>query len=120
MNSNYIPSTLTKKDKEKQIKSIKNKTDRPKVDSFKSKRSSWVSKFEKKYGTKITDKKFINDNLLKTRGQNLILEKGMAAYYSGSRPNQTKFSWANARLASVIMNGKARKVDEAIWIKYKV
>ena len=52
---------MTKKDKEKQIKSIKNKTDRPKVDSFKSKRSSWVSKFEKKYGTKITDKKFIND-----------------------------------------------------------
>jgi len=121
MNSNYVPSTLTKKDKEKQIKSIKNKTDRPKVDSFKSKRSSWVSKFEKKYGTKITDKKFINANILKTRGQNLILEKGMAAYYSsGSRPNQTKFSWSLARLASVIMNGKARKVDESIWLKYKV
>ena len=120
-NSNYVPSTLTKKDKEKQIKSIKEKTDRPKVESFKSKRSSWVSKFEKKYGTKITDKKFINDNLLKTRGQNLIIEKGMAAYYSsGSRPNQTKFSWSLARLASALLGGPASKVDKDILIKYKV
>ena len=112
MDKKYVPSSLTEKDKKKQIKSIKEKTDRPKVDSFKSKRSSWVSKFEKKYGTKITDKKFINKN---------IIDKGMAAYYSGgSRPNQTKFSWSNARLASVIMNGPARKVDKAIWDKYKV
>ncbi len=27
--------------------------------------------------------------------------------------------WARARLASVIMNGKARQVDKAIWDKYK-
>lgn len=121
MNSNYVPSSLTKKDKQKQLKSIKEKTDRPKVDSFKSKRSSWVSKFEKKYGTKITDKKFINDNILKTRGQNLIIEKGMAAYYSsGSRPNQTKFSWAYARLASALLGGPAAKTDKDILIKYKV
>jgi len=120
-NSNYVPSSLTKKDKQKQLKSIKEKTDRPKVDSFKSKRSSWVSKFEKKYGTKITDKKFINDNLLKTRGQNQILAKGMAAYYiSGSRPNQTKFSWSNARLASALLGGPAAKTDKDILIKYKV
>jgi len=121
MDKKYVPSSLTEKDKKKQIKSIKEKTDRPKVDSFKSKRSSWVSKFEKKYGTKITDKKFINKNIIKNAGIKQIIDKGMAAYYSGgSRPNQTKFSWSNARLASVIMNGPARKVDEKIWLKYKV
>jgi hypothetical protein len=27
--------------------------------------------------------------------------------------------WARARLASVIMGGKARQVDKAIWDKYK-
>ena len=46
--STYVPKTLTKEDKKKQIKSIKDKTDRPKLESFKSKRSSHVIKFEKK------------------------------------------------------------------------
>tara|TARA_R110001592_G_C12831447_1_gene719965 strand:+ start:350 stop:709 length:360 start_codon:yes stop_codon:yes gene_type:complete len=116
-----VPKELTEKDKKNQIKSIKEKTKRPKLESFKSKRSSWVEKFEKKYGTKITDKKFINENILKTKGINEILKKGQGAYYSsGSRPNQTPFSWANARLASVIMGGAARKVDNSIWTKYKV
>jgi len=119
--STYVPKTLTKEDKKKQIKSIKDKTDRPKLESFKSKRSSHVIKFEKKYKTKITDEKFINDNILKKQGQLEILKKGMGAYYSsGSRPNQTPESWAYARLASVIMNGPARKVDIKIWTKYKL
>ena len=44
----------------------------------------------------------------------------MGAYYSsGSRPNQTPFSWGNARLASVIMGGPARKIDKKIWEKNK-
>jgi len=119
--STYVPKTLTKEDKKKQIKSIKDKTDRPKLESFKSKRSSHVIKFEKKYKTKITDEKFINDNILKKQGQLEILKKGMGAYYSsGSRPNQTPESWAYARLASVIMNGPARKVDIKIFNKYKL
>jgi len=119
--STYVPKTLTKEDKKKQIKSIKDKTDRPKLESFKSKRSSHVIKFEKKYKTKITDEKFINDNILKKQGQLEILKKGMGAYYSsGSRPNQTPESWAYARLASVIMNGPARKVDMKIFNKYKL
>lgn len=119
--STYVPKELTEKDKKKQIKSIKEKTKRPKLESFTSKRSSWVEKFEKKYGTKITDKKFINENILKTKGINEIIKKGQGAYFSsGSRPNQTPFSWAYARLASVIMGGSARKVDKSIWDKYKV
>ena len=45
----------------------------------------------------------------------------MSAYYnSGSRPNQTPQSWSLARLASVILNGGARKVDQSIWDKYKL
>ena len=117
----YVPKSLTKEDRKKQIKSIEEGTDRPKLKSFKSKRSSYAVSFEKKYKTKITDKEYINKNIIKTKGQNEILAKGRGAYYSsGSRPNQTSNSWAYARLASVIMNGRARKVDKDIWDKYAI
>ena len=116
----YVPKSLSPEDRKKQIKSIKEKTDRPKLESFKSKRSSHVVKFEKKYGTKITDKQFIYKNIISKTGVDKILSKGRGAYYSGgSRPNQTPISWSNARLASVIMGGKARSVDKEIWDKYK-
>tara|TARA_R110002072_G_scaffold8207_5_gene42900 strand:- start:805 stop:1287 length:483 start_codon:yes stop_codon:yes gene_type:complete len=117
----YVPSTLTKKDKEKQIKSIKEKTikDRPKLKSFESKRSPWVSKFEKKYGFPITDKVKINKTLLSTTGINQVIKKGMGAYVSsGSRPNQTASSWAFARLASVLLFGPAARIDANILLKY--
>jgi len=49
------------------------------------------------------------------------MDKAKGAYFSGgSRPNQTPSSWAYARLASVIMNGPARKIDKDIWVKYKI
>ncbi len=116
----YVPKSLTPEDRKKQIKSIKEGKDRPKVDSFKSKRSSWAVKFEKKYGTKITDDDFISKNIISKTGINKILSKGRGAYYtSGSRPNQTADSWARARLASVIMGGAARKVDQKLWDQYK-
>jgi hypothetical protein len=116
----YVPKSLSREDTIKQIKSIKEGKDRPKVDSFKSKRSSHVVKFEKKYGTKITDDDFISKNIISKTGINKILSKGRGAYYSsGSRPNQTADSWARARLASVITGGAARKVDKDIWEKYK-
>ena len=120
---------LSKKDKQKQIKNIRRSkklytkgiyVDRPKLKSYKNKKSQWILKFEKKYNHKITDKKFIRENIISTRGQNLILKKGRGAYYSsGSRPNQSSNSWAYARLASVIMGGPARKVDQKIWNTYK-
>ena len=77
---------------------------------------------EKKYKTKISDFDFISKNILKKKGIDEIIKKGKAAYFSsGSRPNQTPTSWALARLAAVIMkNGAARKVDMAIWNKYKI
>tara|TARA_Y100000114_G_C11545790_1_gene224804 strand:+ start:181 stop:570 length:390 start_codon:yes stop_codon:yes gene_type:complete len=116
----YVPDSLSESDKKKQIKSIKEGKDRPQLDSFKSKRSSWVKQFEEKYNHKITDVQWISRNIISKTGIDQILDKGMAAYYSsGSRPNQTKESWAYARLASVIMGGPARKVDQSIWDKYK-
>jgi len=115
----YVPASLTKEDREKQVKSIKEGTKRPKVESFKSRRSKFVVAFEKKYGTKITDDKFISKNIISQKGIDEILDKGRGAYFTGSRPNQTPESWSRARLASVIMNGKARQVDIKIWNKYK-
>ena len=110
---------LKGKDRTAQIKSIVEKKKRPKTD-FKSKRSGWVSKFEKKYGTKITDKKFIHEKIITRTGQQKIIDKGMGAYYSsGSRPNQTPSSWGLARLASVILGGPSRRIDKNIWDKYK-
>ena len=117
----YVPKSLSEEDRKKQIKSIKEKTDRPKVESFKSKRSSHVEKFENKYGYKISNIGRISKEIISKKGIDLILKKGVGAYYSGgSRPNQTPRSWSLARLASVIMNGKAREVDKDIWNKYKI
>jgi len=116
----YVPPSLSKEDKKKQIKSIKEQTVRPKLKSFESKRSSFVKRFEKKFGYKINNFSRISKEIITKKGIDEIMSKGRAAYFSsGSRPNQTPTSWALARLASVIMNGKARKVDEKIWKKYK-
>ena len=112
---------LSKADKAKQVKSIKEGKDRPKLKSAPpSKRSSHVEKFEKKYGYKITNDSRISKEIISKTGIDKILSKGRGAYYSGgSRPNTTPSQWARARLASVIMGGKARQVDKAIWEKYK-
>lgn len=116
----YVPKTLTKEDAKKQIKSIKEGKPRPKVKSFKSKRSSFVERFEKRYGYKISNLTRISKEIISKKGIDEILKKGVGAYYSsGSRPNQTARSWSLARLASVIMGGAARKVDKDIWEKYK-
>ena len=120
---------LSRRDKSKQKKNlIKSRkmykkgiyVDRPKLKSSPKKRSQWIVKFEKRYNRKITDKNFIDKNIISKKGQNKILSKGKGAYYSsGSRPNQTSSGWAYARLASVIMGGKARKVDNDIWLSEK-
>ena len=119
INPKYVPKSLSESDKKKQIKSIKEGTDRPKTD-YKTKRSSHVVAFEKKYGEKITNDSFISKNIISKTGIDQILSKGRGAYYSaGSRPNVSATQWARARLASVIMGGPARKVDQKIWDKYK-
>jgi len=120
INKKYLPASLSKTDRAKQKKSIEEKKERPKVKSFKSKRSSYVERFEKRYGYKINNLTRISNEIISRTGINKILDKGMGAYYSsGSRPNQTARSWSLARLASVIVGGPARKVDSDIWNKYK-
>ena len=116
----YVPPSLSASDRKKQIKSIKDKTERPKV-KFESKRSSWVEKFELKFGYKINQKAKIAKEIISKEGIDQILSKGKGAYYSaGSRPNQTATSWSLARLASVILGGPARRIDKKIWEKYKI
>tara|TARA_R100000541_G_scaffold22088_4_gene32113 strand:+ start:303 stop:698 length:396 start_codon:yes stop_codon:yes gene_type:complete len=119
-NKKYVPDSLSKSDKKKQIKSIKDKKERPKLKSFESKRSPWVKKFEDKYGFKITNDSRISKEIISKTGINKILDRGVAAYFnSGSRPNQTPASWSRARLASVILKGPAYKIDKEIFEKYK-
>lgn len=117
----YLPDSLTPTERRKQIKSLFEKKDRPKTE-VKSRKSSWVVKFDKKY--KLKDKSL--PNIAKATGiplpaLKLVYKKGEGAYYSsGSRPNQTKDSWARARMYSYILGGKVRKVDKHITDKYKV
>jgi len=107
-------------DKKRQIESIREGKERPKDVDFESKRSTHVVAFEKKYGKKISDYAWIDKNLLKRAGIEKVLDKGRGAYFSsGSRPKQTAESWARARLASVLMGGPARKVDQKIWDEFK-
>lgn len=122
LNQKYVPKTLTKADKKKQVASIKKGTieDRPKVKSAPTKRSSLVVRFEKKYGKKISDLDWISKNIIRRPGIDQIMKKGYGAYKSGSRPNTTARQWALARLAGVIMNSPARKVDKKIWDEYKI
>jgi hypothetical protein len=125
-NPRKVPNTyikgLNKADKAKQIKSIKEQRKRPTLKSFKGKRSTHAQDFEKKYGVKITNSKWINDNLFKKAGQMIVLDKGKKAYFtSGSRPNQNPFSWAYARLASYLLKRGAFKVDgNELYEKYRV
>jgi len=114
---------LSKSDKAKQKAAIrKSRNDaksgkyatRPKLKSFKSKKSPHVVKALKKFDldsmknlSKISRETGCSIASLKT-----ILRKGRGAYYSdGSRPNQNADSWAYARLASAITGGGASKVD---------
>lgn len=118
----YIPSQLTKKDREKQRKGIEKSRrlyhkgiyiPRPHVSSFKSKPSRHVRRAKAMYGVNIG----ATPELAKASGCSMevlkaILRKGEGAYYSGgSRPNQTAQSWALARLASSLTGGKSSKVD---------
>jgi len=123
INLRYLPKRLTRKDRKSQSKELMKSRDlykrgiyhsRPKVKSFKSKKSHFISEAEKLYHV---NKIGATDELAKaTRCKKealaKIINKGAGAYYSsGSRPNQTAQSWGIARLASAITSGKAAAVD---------
>jgi len=127
-------SGLSKKDKEKQKRSLnkarrsydkergsKKYVDRPKLKSYKNKESGWTAKFHKLY----PNAKTLND-IAKVTGipkgaLQAVIKKGKGAYYSsGSRPNQTAESWGKARMYSYILGGKTRKIDNHITEEYNV
>ena len=122
---------LSRKDKQKQLRSIRNTRrsyrkgiyiDRPKLKSYHSKKSNWVTKFEKKYGDNVkTYKEIEKATGIPKKALMAVVRKGKGAYYSsGSRPNQTASSWGKARMYSYIMGGPTRKVDKHITDKYNV
>lgn len=114
-----------------QINSLKNSilsykrgiyVDRPKLKTYKNKKSNYITQFNDAYGVSITNKSAVQRVTgVSKKAQERILKKGKGAYYSsGSRPTQTSYSWAYARLASVIMGGKAKKVDQHILDEEKI
>ena len=122
---------LSRRDKQKQLKNIRRSIrsykrgvyiDRPKLKSYQNKKSQWVTKFEKKYGTDCKTYKDISKKTgIPVKALQAVVKKGKGAYYSsGSRPNQTATSWGKARMYSYIMGGPTRKYDQHMTDKYNV
>ena len=121
---------LSKKDKKKQLKNLKTAkksykrgkyVPRPKLKSFKEKKSSWTQKFHKLHPNAKTLKQISDVTGIPKGALSAVKRKGMGAYYSsGSRPNQTAESWGLARMYSYIIGGPTRKIDHHITEKYNV
>lgn len=119
----YVPKSLTEKDKQKQLKNLKQAREQYKKGKYVSRDplSSFVSKPSKHVEN--AKKMYKVDNLVpsptlakKTKCSEKALEdivnKGRGAYYSsGSRPNQTADSWGLARLGSALTGGKSSMID---------
>jgi len=129
-----VPSSLSKEDAKKQISSIertsmkvkkgepltKKDFQRPKVD-YPSRTSPFVSKFQKKYNMKVSIDEISDKFNIPKTALKQIYDKGVGAYLSdGSRPNVNAFQWGFARIASVLLGGKARNIDKAIVEKYNL
>jgi hypothetical protein len=119
----YIPKSLSNTDTTKQYKNIMKSRKlytrgkyykRPKIKSFKSKKSNHINNAKQMYKIEhfgptreLSRKTHCSLKTLKK-----IVNKGKGAYFSsGSRPNQTPESWGLARLASAVSGGKASMVD---------
>lgn len=119
----YLPVSLSKKDKQSQIKML-NKSKkmykkgkyytRKRLSSYQNQPSKHIINARKIYNIQNISP---NKQLSQKTGCSLsalkqIVKKGEGAYYSsGSRPNQTAQSWGLARLASSITSGKSAAVD---------
>ncbi len=119
----YVPTKLTRADKQKQIamllksrKMYKKReyyTRKPIV-SYKNIKSKHVLNARKIYNVQnvIPSKELSLKTGCAIPALKEIVRKGEGAYFSsGSRPNQTAQSWGLARLASSISGGKAAAVD---------
>lgn len=119
----YIPKALDTNDKRKYFRLL-NKSKklykkgvyylRPRVKSFKSKKSGHVENAKRIYNVSnlTPSKKLARVTGCSIKAMKKIVNKGEGAYYSsGSRPNQTPQSWGIARLASSLTAGKSAAVD---------
>jgi hypothetical protein len=125
----YLPTYLTKKDYTTQKRAIEKTRklyrkgifiDRPKLKSFHTRKSNHIQRAKRIYNvdTIKPSMELAKASKCSLRALQEIVKKGRGAYYSsGSRPNQTADSWANARLASALTNGKASIVDYSILKK---
>ena len=121
LNKKYVPRSLTASQKKKQVKSIREKTDRPKLKGIKTKDSKWTTKANKYFDENTSISNISKKTGVSVTGLNKIIKKGEGAYYSsGSRPNVTARQWGLARLYSVLFGGSARKIDKDIVEKYKI
>ena len=125
---------LSAKDRKRQLRSLKKakrnyKTQRgieryvarPKLKSFKSKKSGWTQKFHKLYPEAKSMRQIADQTGIPLKALMAVKKKGMGAYYSsGSRPNQTAESWGKARMYSYILGGPTRKIDHHITQEYNV
>ena len=119
----YVPTKITEKDKQKQIKMlIKSRKlykqhkyfTRAKIASYKSKPSKHILNARKIYNIQNVKpgKELARKTGCTLSALNEIVGKGEAAYFSsGSRPNQSAASWGLARLASSLSGGKAASVN---------
>lgn len=119
----YIPKGLSEKDTKKQKKYLRKSRkmykkgkyyQRPKVKTFKSRKSNHLKRAEKLYNVKkiAPSKELARKTKCKRSALEKIVNKGRGAYFSsGSRPNQTGESWGIARLASSISGGNASIYD---------
>ena len=121
---------LSKRDANRQKKNIRTArksykkgkyVNRPKLKSYKKKKSGWTAKFHKRHPNAKTIPQIARATGIPADALNAVKRKGMGAYYSsGSRPNQTAHSWGMARMYSFILGGPTRKVDKEITKKYNV
>lgn len=119
----YLPNMLNKKDKMfQEINLLKSRKQykkgkyfqRPKVKSFKSRKSPHVNKAKEIYNVDSIkpSKELARKTQCSEEALEKIVNKGRGAYYSsGSRPNQTPESWGIARLASSLTGGNSSIAD---------
>ena len=119
----YLPKSLNSKDKRIQLNNLKKSRslykkgiyyNRPFINSFTKKKSNHVTKAKKLYNVKNINAtpELSKKTKCSITGLRKIINKGKGAFYSsGSRPNQTAFSWGIARLASAITGGPSSKID---------
>ena len=119
----YVPKSLTRRDKKKQIAMLlkskrlykQNKYyTRKKIASYKNKKSNHIENARKIYNieTILPNKELSLKTGCKISALRQIVKKGQGAYFSsGSRPNQTPQSWGFSRLASSLTSGKAAAID---------